>query len=1162
GTPTNWNTTPPTNPNPTNLPTYPFQHHRYWLEDAAASGRPESFGLRATQHPLLSATTTLAESDTLLLTGRVSAHSHPWTADHTINGCSVLPATAYMELALQAGWLLGDLAVAELTLDTPLVLPPERTVDLQLTVGPADEDDQRAFTVHARASEDTPDDEPWQDSWTGHASGTLAPPPARTPNALAAWPPSGAEAVDLDRLRDRLAELGYDHGLAFQGLTRAWRLGDEIFAEVTAAEETAAECSRYVLHPALLATALQPLLAEAASPTQPTRWRGMTLYAVGTDALRVHATRHADGFSLAVADRTGSPVASVDSFALSPLAPEQLAPTGDARPDWLLGLDWTPPELEPDTAEVSPPSESWALIGPDITGLEEALGGERLPTHASAEALAETLSGGSEPVPSYALLAAADCDTLFPDLSAWTTNEETASTRLVIVTRHAVTAAPEDAQNLVSAPVWGLVRAAQAEYPGRLTLVDLDDEAASLCALPAALATGEPQLAVRGGEILLPRLCRSALDDFPPQPESTATRTGTLLVSGEGSLTAAVTEQLVTALGAPHILLLGGDEGLATALTELGAHVLTAPGSAADREAVAGALALLSTEHPLAGVLHVAAETPESLLAGTTPEEFGEALRTATDAAWNLHELTLGLDVHSFSLLAPDPAGTLGGVGQSTRAAVGSYHDALAQHRRALTLPALSLGWGPREGGEGRTPKGLTRFGAAQCGPVFALAQRTDRACLLATRLNRSGLRSQAEGGLLPAPLRSLVSTVHAAAHGTGPGNGATELTDALAGRSETEQLRVLTGVIRDQVAAVLGHSSQDTVDTSRAFKDLGFDSLTAVELRNRLCTATGLKLPSTLVFDHPSPGSLAAFFRARLLGSDETVTASGSSAHNDEPIAIVAMACRYPGEINTPEGLWEVVASERDVISPFPTNRGWDLDRLFDPDASRAGTSYAREGGFVHDADEFDPAFFGISPREATSMDPQQRLLLETAWESLERAGIDPSSLHGSRTGVFTGVVYTDYGSRVKLPAEMEGYLGIGSAGSIASGRISYTLGLEGPAVTVDTACSSSLVALHLAVRSLRSGECDLALAGGATILANPDIFVGFSRQRGLARDSRCKAFAAAADGTAFGEGVGLLLVERLSDARRNGHHILAVIRGTAINQDGASNGLTAPNG
>ncbi|WP_031734177.1 type I polyketide synthase, partial [Mycobacterium tuberculosis] len=593
---------------------------------------------------------------------------------------------------------------------------------------------------------------------------------------------------------------------------------------------------------------------------------------------------------------------------------------------------------------------------------------------------------------------------------------------------------------------------------------------------------------------------------------------------------------------------------------------------AADRAALAKVIADIPVQHPLSGVIHTAGALDDAVVMSLTPDRVDVVLRSKVDAAWHLHELTRDLDVSAFVMFS-SMAGLVGSSGQANYAAANSFLDALAAHRRAHGLPAISLGWGLWDQASAMTGgldaadlarlgrEGVLALSTAEALELFDTAMIVDEPFLAPARIDLTALRAHAVAvppmfsDLASAPTRRQVDDSVAAA------KSKSALAHRLHGLPEAEQHAVLLGLVRLHIATVLGNITPEAIDPDKAFQDLGFDSLTAVEMRNRLKSATGLSLSPTLIFDYPTPNRLASYIRTELAGLPQEIKHTPAvRITSEDPIAIVGMACRYPGGVNSPDDMWDMLIQGRDVLSEFPADRGWDLAGLYNPDPDAAGACYTRTGGFVDGVGDFDPAFFGVGPSEALAMDPQQRMLLELSWEALERAGIDPTGLRGSATGVFAGVMTQGYGMFAAEP--VEGFRLTGQLSSVASGRVAYVLGLEGPAVSVDTACSSSLVALHMAVGSLRSGECDLALAGGVTVNATPDIFVEFSRWRGLSPDGRCKAFAAAADGTGFSEGGGMLVLQRLSDARRLGHPVLAVVVGSAVNQDGASNGLTAPNG
>ncbi|MFC3455433.1 SDR family NAD(P)-dependent oxidoreductase, partial [Amycolatopsis speibonae] len=615
----------------------------------------------------------------------------------------------------------------------------------------------------------------------------------------------------------------------------------------------------------------------------------------------------------------------------------------------------------------------------------------------------------------------------------------------------------------------GLVRCAQAEEPDRFVLVDLEPEAKTL----PSLVEGEPELAVRSGVVLAPRLVRVSVGEEPDPWRAVA------ITGADGELATILARHLVTGHGLRDLRLIGPE--LAAARAGLGDAV----SRSADRAAPA----------EVSAVIHLPSGDLESFV----------------DEVLDLDALTETAELIIFAPLH----------GVSGEAA---FLEMVISERRA-------------RGGRGMVLTSDTpRPPAQRLMAMFDGARATNLASAVVTDLDTSAFDA------VPPLFRGLIDTVAPAAEPV-----------RSAGLGKPEQHRLLLELVRSEAAKVRDCAGLATPGREPTFTSLGFTSASAVALRNRLAAATGLDLPATIAFDHPTPSALAERLQSGLTGELAEPVVARQVSETNEPIAIVSLACRFPGGVASPEDLWRLVADGGDAISAFPDDRGWDP----------ADGGCTREGGFLPHAADFDAELFGVSPREALAMDPQQRLLLETSWELLERAGLDPLSLRGSDTGVFTGVMHRDYLSRPgSPPEEVEGYLSTGNAGSVASGRVAYTFGLEGPAITVDTACSSSLVAMHLAVQSLRRGECSLALAGGVTVMSTPESFVEFSRQGALAPDGRCKSFAAAADGTAWSEGAGVVLLERLSVARELGHPVLAVVRGSAVNSDGASNGLTAPSG
>jgi malonyl CoA-acyl carrier protein transacylase/acyl carrier protein len=831
------------------LPTYAFQRERYWPAPVARVGDVVAAGLNRADHPLLGALVELPASEGVMFTGRLSVAAHPWLADHVVAGQAVFPGTGFVELVLRAGDEVGCARIEELTLTTPLLLAEQGGVQVQVAVGGPDEAGRRAVSVHCRP------DGVVGSSWTQHATGVLGTAAPRAVEQGGQWPPPGADPVDVTSFYEELSQGGVEYGPAFRGLRAAWRAGDDVLAEVVLPGQVTNETTSFGIHPALLDAALQVVSLTGLSETQqpdgprlPFAWTDVSLHAAGASVVRVRMSRvDTDTVSLAVHDAQGRPVATVGSLSLRVAANTWSEAAADSQQDGLYVVEWVPVAVETVVAcslEVVTDLVSLDSV-PDVVAVEVGAGSPDVVASVHEQtALALGL------------------------VREWLSDDRYADSRLVFVTREAVGTNTPD---VAGAAVWGLVRSAQLENPGRFGLADVE----ALQQLPIALSVGESQVIVRDGLVKVPRLARAfagdtmpATADRPPwNPEGTV-----LITGGTGGLGGLLARHLVATHGIRHLLLASrsgheadGATALVSELTASGAVVTVAACDTADRHAVDALIDGISPEHPLTAVIHLAGVLDDGLVTSLIPARLGTVLRPKVDAGWHLHQRTRELDLAAFVVFS-SACGVLGGLGQANYAAANAALDALAGLRRAEGLPGLSLAWGGWSQQAGMTSTlreaDITRLAAAGMPPMsagqgFALFDRAiaaDLATLVAIKLDFAVLRAQAT---LPSLLDGLVQRrARRAAHSLA--GDAVAFSESLRRLDRSDRAEHLVRLVLEQTAAVLGHATADKIGPQQGFGDLGFDSLAAVELRNRLTAATGQRLPSTLIFDYPTPEALA----------------------------------------------------------------------------------------------------------------------------------------------------------------------------------------------------------------------------------------------------------------------------------------------------------------
>ncbi|TLW90497.1 SDR family NAD(P)-dependent oxidoreductase [Saccharomonospora piscinae] len=872
-----WKTVLPGTDRPAvSLPTYAFQHTRFWPRSTGRAGDPAGLGQIAAGHPLLGATVHPAAGTGLLLTGSLSATAQPWLTGHSVLGTVIVPGSVFVELALRAGRDLGCDRLDELTLETPLVLDGDTAYDLQVAVT-----EDLEVSIHSRPAGAE------EESWTRHAGGILNPErgPART-GLAGPWPPHGATPLPAEDLYQRLADSGIDYGPAFRGLRAAWEHDGEILAEVRLPESETVDAGHYGLHPALLDAALHGMgLGSVFSGPDESgsggsvafSWSGVTYDASGATAVRVRLTPAGENaVAVEISDAAGVPVASVEALVMRPVSADQLGGAGRVSRNSLFRLDWPEQPL--------PSGEHCriALVGADCWDWAPWLdSGEHSGVFPTPRALAEAVADGSAEPPEFVVttvpaVAGEDIpaavsgtlSSLLDTAQSWLHDDRFADTRLVVVTRRAMPVDPSAEPDLPAASVWGLLRSAQSEHPDRIVLVDIEDDTSDVSLLPAAMRSGEPQLAIRAGRLFAPRLVRV---EPAAEPGFGFGDHETVLITGaSGGLGRIVARHLAETHGVRHLVLLSrrgrqaeGAGELAADLTELGAEVTFAACDVADAAAVARVLDDIPADRPLAGVVHTAGVVDDGLVESLSMDQIDRVLRPKVCGAWHLHTLTRQLDLRAFIVFSSG-ATTFGGPGQGAYAAANAFLDALAGFRRAHDLSATSLAWGMWAESNGMGSRldetalarmarnGALPLSVAEGLALFDATHGLDHAALVPVRLDLAALRGQA--GSLPPMFRELVPP---------PGRQAAAedsaaLLRTLAGLTEDDRRRTLLDAVRANAAAVLGHSSAAGVDPERSFLESGFDSLTAVELRNRMTRVTGARLRATLIFDFPTPARLA----------------------------------------------------------------------------------------------------------------------------------------------------------------------------------------------------------------------------------------------------------------------------------------------------------------